>query len=145
MDFDFPNHQAAPPSVGWASWYCGNRECHEYQLYLDNIDHSRTKAKSPQTNGVCERSAKNSIATWTSCSLILMFGCVKYNEKHEHSGKCYYGRTPWQTFLNSKHLAQAKMLDSLTATVSSDFEGQHAEPERSPAQRSGGGAQSVAA
>ncbi|SPF46117.1 hypothetical protein SBA1_630066 [Candidatus Sulfotelmatobacter kueseliae] len=57
----------------------------------------------------------------------------------------YYGRTPWQTFLNSKHLAQAKMLDSLTATVSSDFEGQHAEPERSPAQRSGGGAQSVAA
>jgi hypothetical protein len=31
--------------------YCGNRECHEYQLYLavENIDHSRTKAKSPQT------------------------------------------------------------------------------------------------
>ena len=32
--------------------YCGNRESHEYQLYLaiENIDHSRTKAKSPQTN-----------------------------------------------------------------------------------------------
>jgi hypothetical protein len=32
--------------------YCGNREGHEYQLYLavENIDHSRTKAKSPQTN-----------------------------------------------------------------------------------------------
>src|SRR5689334_11012971 len=33
--------------------YCGNREHHEYQLYLavENIDHSRTKAYSPQTNG----------------------------------------------------------------------------------------------
>jgi hypothetical protein len=37
--------------------YCGNRESHEYQLYLavENIDHSRTCAKSPQTNGICER------------------------------------------------------------------------------------------
>ncbi|MBV8905334.1 MAG: IS481 family transposase, partial [Acidobacteriia bacterium] len=37
--------------------YCGNRESHEYQLYLaiEDIDHSRTKAKSPQTNGICER------------------------------------------------------------------------------------------
>ena len=37
--------------------YCGNREHHEYQLYLavENIDHSRTKAYSPQTNGICER------------------------------------------------------------------------------------------
>ena len=37
--------------------YCGNRECHEYQLYLavENIDHSRTKAKSPQTDGICKR------------------------------------------------------------------------------------------
>lgn len=37
--------------------FCGNREHHEYQLYLDieNIDHTRTKARSPQTNGICER------------------------------------------------------------------------------------------
>jgi transposase InsO family protein len=37
--------------------YCGSREHHEYQLYLaiEDIDHSRTKAKSPQTNGICER------------------------------------------------------------------------------------------
>jgi Winged helix-turn helix/Integrase core domain len=39
------------------SEYCGNREKHEYALYLDieNIEHTRTKAKSPQTNGICER------------------------------------------------------------------------------------------
>ncbi len=37
--------------------YCGNPERHEYELYLavENIDHSRTKTKSPQTNGIVER------------------------------------------------------------------------------------------
>jgi transposase InsO family protein len=39
------------------SEYCGNVEHHEYQLYLaiEDIDHTRTKTKSPQTNGICER------------------------------------------------------------------------------------------
>ena len=39
------------------SEFCGNRETHEYVLYLDieNIEHTRTKTKSPQTNGICER------------------------------------------------------------------------------------------
>ena len=37
--------------------YCGNPEHHEYELYLavEDIDHTRTKTKSPQTNGICER------------------------------------------------------------------------------------------
>ena len=37
--------------------FCGNRELHEYQLYLalENIDHTRTRARSPQTNVICER------------------------------------------------------------------------------------------
>ena len=37
--------------------YCGNPEHHEYELYLavEDIDHSRTKTKSPQTNGIVER------------------------------------------------------------------------------------------
>src|SRR5262249_51262260 len=36
--------------------FCGS-ESHEYELYLavEDIDHTRTKAKSPQTNGICER------------------------------------------------------------------------------------------
>jgi transposase InsO family protein len=39
------------------SEYCGNPERHAYELYLavEDIDHSRTKTKSPQTNGICER------------------------------------------------------------------------------------------
>lgn len=37
--------------------YCGNPEHHAYELYLavEDIDHTRTKAKSPQTNGIAER------------------------------------------------------------------------------------------
>ena len=37
--------------------YCGNPEHHEYELYLavEDIDHSRTKTKSPQTNCIVER------------------------------------------------------------------------------------------
>lgn len=39
------------------SEYKGTREHHEYELYLtiEEIDHTFTKAKSPQTNGICER------------------------------------------------------------------------------------------
>lgn len=34
--------------------YCGNPERHAYGLYLavENIDHTRTKTKSPPTNGI---------------------------------------------------------------------------------------------
>jgi transposase InsO family protein len=37
--------------------YCGKVDSHDYQLYLavNDIDHTKTKAKSPQTNGICER------------------------------------------------------------------------------------------
>jgi len=39
------------------SEYCGAPDRHPYELYLavEDIDHTRTKAKSPQTNGICER------------------------------------------------------------------------------------------
>ena len=37
--------------------YCGKVEQHDYQLYLaiNDIDHTKTKARHPQTNGICER------------------------------------------------------------------------------------------
>jgi transposase InsO family protein len=37
------------------SEFCGNPERHELYLAIEEIDHSRTKTKSPQTNGICER------------------------------------------------------------------------------------------
>ena len=44
----------------WGTEYSADRlgkpENHAYQLYLavENIDHSRTKASHPQSNGICE-------------------------------------------------------------------------------------------
>jgi len=37
--------------------YCGKVEQHDYELYLvlNDIDHTKTKDASPQTNGICER------------------------------------------------------------------------------------------
>jgi hypothetical protein len=43
--------------TGCGTGYCGNPGHHEYELYfaVEDIDHSRTKTKSPQTNGIAER------------------------------------------------------------------------------------------
>ena len=93
--------------------YCGRREQHEYQLYLaiEDIDHSKTKAKSPQTNGICERfhrtiqeefyaiafrkkiysnleELQGDLDKWTQW----------YNYERTHSGKHCLGKTPMQTF-----------------------------------------------
>ena len=69
--------------------YCGNPEHHDYELYLavEDIDHTRTETKSPQTNGIASasiapcsmssiawRSARKSIEPSTSCRMISMFG-----------------------------------------------------------------------
>jgi len=37
--------------------YCGKPEQHDFQLFMAiyDIEHTKTKAKSPQTNGICER------------------------------------------------------------------------------------------
>ncbi len=37
--------------------YCGKPETNDYQLYLalNDIEHTKTKARHPQTNGICER------------------------------------------------------------------------------------------
>jgi transposase InsO family protein len=107
--------------------YCGNREHHEYQLYLavENIDHSRTKARSPQTNGICERFHKTLLnefyqiafrkQVYTSLQQLqadLDAWLVEYNEQRTHSGKHCYGKTPMQTFNDSIELARQKMLDN---------------------------------
>lgn len=113
------------------SEYCGNREHHEYALYLDleGIDHSRTKTKSPQTNGICERfhqTIQNEFyATafrrklYTSLEQLQADVDVwvdSYNRERTHSGKHCFGKTPLQTFLDSKPLAIAKQLDRTMPT-----------------------------
>src|SRR5438552_14076407 len=115
--------------------YCGQREHHEYQLYLavENIDHSRTRAKSPQTNGICERFHRTmqdefySVAfrkkLYSSLEQLqddLDTWLEEYNQRRPHSGKYCFGKTPVQTFLDSRRLAHDKQLDRFPVVSSAD-------------------------
>jgi transposase InsO family protein len=108
--------------------YCGKAEWHEYELYLqiEGIDHSRTKARSPQTNGICERFHRTIQEEFYAVAFRKkLYGSIEelqtdldewlhyYNHERTHSGKYCFGKTPVQTFLDSKHLAEEKMLDRL--------------------------------
>jgi transposase InsO family protein len=115
--------------------YCGAREHHEYQLYLalEDIDHTKTKARSPQTNGICERFHRTiqnefyAIAfrkkIYTSLEQLqedLDRWIYEYNYERTHTGKHCYGKTPIQTFLDSLHLAKEKMLDQQYEKMNSE-------------------------
>ena len=106
--------------------YCGKPDQHEYQLYLavEDIDHTKTKTKSPQTNGICERFHKTLLDEFYNIAfrkkiyrsldelqVDLDEWLVKYNQERPHSGRCCYGKTPMQTFKDSLPLAKAKMLN----------------------------------
>lgn len=108
--------------------YCGNREHHEYQLYmaLENIDHTKTKARSPQTNGICERFHKTMLQEFYQIAFRKkLYESIEqlqadvdqwmksYNEERPHSGRFCFGKTPRETFDDSKKLAEQKMLDQL--------------------------------
>jgi len=106
--------------------YCGVIQHHEYQLYLaiEDIDHSRTKVRSPQSNGICERLhrtmqdefyqvafRKKIYTSLAELQTDLDEWLVFYNRERTHSGKYCHGRPPLQTFRETKHLAQQKMLE----------------------------------
>lgn len=106
--------------------YCGKIENHAYQLYLaiENIDHSKTKVRHPQTNGICERFHKTMKSEFYEIALRKKIyydleslqadvndWLKKYNEFRPHSGRYCYGKTPMQTFLDSKHVAIEKNHD----------------------------------
>ena len=112
--------------------YCGAREHHEYQLYLavEDIDHSKTKARSPQSNGICERFHKTLLQefyqvafrrkiynTLDELQADLDKWVQEYNEQRPHSGKYCFGKTPMQTFLDSLPLAKEKMLNQTVQTT----------------------------
>jgi transposase InsO family protein len=116
------------------SEYCGNRETHEYELYLDleNIEHTRTQAKSPQTNGICERfhqTIQNEFYAsafrrrlYTSLEQLqadVDAWMESYNAERTHSGKYCYGKTPLQTFLESAKLALDKQLNRFAPAAES--------------------------
>jgi transposase InsO family protein len=108
--------------------YCGKVDNHAYQLYLalEDIDHSKTKVRSPQTNGICERFHRTMKEEFYDIAFRKkIYRTVEellgdanawvndYNNNRPHSGRYCYGKTPMQTFIDSKHLADEKNLSAL--------------------------------
>jgi hypothetical protein len=116
--------------------YCGSLEHHEFELYLaiEDIDHSKTKARHPQTNGICERFHKTIQNEFYEVAFrkklyhtleelqVDLDGWMRiYNQERTHTGKYCFGRTPHQTFQETKQLAQNKMLDTLFQKEEADI------------------------
>ena len=108
--------------------YCGTHDRHEYELYLavEDIDHTRTKARSPQTNGIVERFHKTMLdevyrvafrkkiyATIGDLQADLDLWMRAFNEVRPHQGKWCFGKTPMQTFLDALPLANEKCLKAI--------------------------------
>jgi len=107
------------------SEYRGNKEHHEYELYLacEEIDHSCTKSYSPQQNGICERFHRTIGQEFYNVAFrTKVYSSIdelqqdldewlkEYNENRTHEGKFCNGRTPMEGFLEDKKLAQEKMI-----------------------------------
>ena len=105
--------------------FCGRPDTHPYQLYLqlEDIEHTKTRVKRPQTNGICERFhrtvqeefyfvtfRKKIYTTLEELQADLDAWVEGYNRERTHQGKRCQGRTPMQTFLDSKRMAQEKKI-----------------------------------
>jgi len=108
--------------------YCGKVEQHDYQLYLalNDIEHTKTKAKSPQTNGICERFHRTLLQEfyqvafrkklYTQLSELqtdLDEWMQHYNNERTHQGKMCCGRTPMVTLVDGQQLWQEKNLTQI--------------------------------
>jgi transposase InsO family protein len=103
--------------------FVGDRSRHPYELYLsiEDIAHTRTKVKHPQTNGICERVQKTILQEFyqpafrkkvyesiADLQADLDAYLEHYNAERPHQGRWCFGKTPMETFLSSVGLAQEK-------------------------------------
>ena len=97
--------------------YCSRPEQHDYQLYLavNDIEHTKTKTKSPQTNGICERFHRTILQEFYQVAFRkAVFENIDqlqkeldtwiefYNTERTHQGKICCGRTPLDTLIDGK-------------------------------------------
>lgn len=105
--------------------FCGKVEHHDYELYLAacDIEHTKTKARHPQTNGICERFHKTILNEFYQVTFRkkiytdipqlqkdLDAWLVEYNTQRTHQGKMCCGRTPMQTFEDGKQICKEKQI-----------------------------------
>jgi len=106
--------------------YCGKAETHDYQLYMaiNDIEHTKTKVRHPQTNGICERFHKTILQEFYQPSLRKkLYESVEelqkdlddwldyYNNERTHQGKKCCGRTPMETLLDGKQIWKEKFVN----------------------------------
>jgi len=105
--------------------YCGRAERHDYELYLavNDIEHTKTKAQSPQTNGICERFHKTILQEFYQVTFRKKIytdlatlqadqddWLVYYNMERTHQGKMCCGRTPMATLEDGKQIWKEKFI-----------------------------------
>ena len=105
--------------------YCGRVEQHDYELFLavNDIEHTKTKANHPQTNGICERFHKTILqefyqvtfrkkvyTTLEELQTDLDAWIVYYNHERTHQGKMCCGRTPMATLEDGKRIWKEKLI-----------------------------------
>ena len=105
--------------------YCGRADRHAYQLFLaiNDIEHTKTKVKSPQTNGICERFHKTILQEFYQVTFRkkvyqdidqlqndLDLWIDHYNNERTHQGKVCEGRTPMQTLEDGKQIWKEKFI-----------------------------------
>jgi len=109
--------------------FCGRPEKHPYELFLQyhEVEHSKTKVRSPQSNGICEAFHKTVLNEFYRIAFRkkiyqeledlqhdLDEWFEMYNNERTHQGKRCEGKTPMQTFLDGLQLVDQKNLDTKT-------------------------------
>jgi transposase InsO family protein len=107
--------------------FCGRPEKHPYEIFLQyhEIEHSKTGARSPQPNGICEafhKTVLNEFYRITFRNKIyqdleeLQYDLDEwmkvYNNERTHQGKRCEGKIPMQKFLDGLQLVDQKNLDN---------------------------------
>ena len=95
-------------------------------LTSGDIEHTKTKVRSPQTNGICERFHKTILQEFyqvtfrkkiytdiQSLQEDLDEWIKYYNNDRTHQGKMCCGRTPMETLIDGKQIWQDKFLNQI--------------------------------
>ncbi|OZG72941.1 IS481 family transposase [Hahella sp. CCB-MM4] len=105
--------------------YCGKAERHDYELFLalNEIEHTKTKARHPQTNGICERFHKTILQEFYQVTFRkkIYSGLEElqkdlddwldyYNNHRTHQGKMCLGRTPMATLKEGQRIWKEKFI-----------------------------------
>jgi transposase InsO family protein len=113
--------------------YCGALDKHPFEIFLQyhEIEHTKTRARRPQSNGICESFHKTVLNEFYKVAFRkkiyreveelqkdLDQWIGNYNNTRTHQGKRCQGKTPMETFIAGMGLARQKNLDKEFSGVS---------------------------